>query len=715
MGTRAAPIVTAVGEAAPGFFGTLYGYSVAERSTEGFKDFSSASATRLGGIASTEAFPMLAGGVLAARPTIGYEALSAVERVLPDIQQRAVEGTPITRAGPELISTALPKKSTALIPIKPITIETGRSYIVESTKVVSPQYGDITLSIEKSILNIGREGKISRVSTAEDILISPNQLSAVIDKEYSPRVGTFGITKVTEIVANKDIYGVSGKQYTFDIARSATVYKPEMFDYATPLLSAQRILSEPARAPSTASLKLTPEDIAGITTEYARVYSSEAGFAVTRVERIPASERLKFETGRTTEVTDLGSVPDYLRSGAILESSSRALMEVGVVTKTSVLEGETKTIFDIAAPSEKIHTEMFGPESAIFPSYEAALKSRTIPKETHDIRVIKDIAKESDKYYEELLGGKTVKSKARFDAPRPTTQIVNKRFKSDRSEPTKTGTSQITEADALATEKAKSISVALEQLREPVKKAEPTTEVKSVSRSPIFAEYAPRRTLVLIEEEQLSTALPSGITRPASASLETRGVAMDGSVDRASKSASMSEATQSIKQSVDQLTRIEQATRTSQDRVRTPIDALTQYGGELPKTDVTIKQEQKVFITPFTSTTVTPKTTTETTPKTTPDIMTDISKEVKPDSPPPPPPPPTPIVLPVWNPGQGGYATGTKRYRRKVQIETAAYLPNFVEKESMKFFRAVGKGRIASASPTGKVTVTSYQKKSRRK
>ncbi len=743
-GTRAAPIVAAAGETAPGFFGTLYGYSVSERATLGFKDLGSASATRLGGLASTEVIPMLAGGMIAARPNIGYNTLRNVDKAAPELQQMATSQMSTMRAIPE---TSLKQEYLDLIPVKPITITTGRSFIVESTKVVSPEYGDITLSLERSLLNVGKEGKVSRISTAEDIFISPDQLAALTDTQYTPRTGTFGSTKVTEIIGIKDVYSVSGKQYTFDIGRSATVMKPEAFDYASPFVSAERILSEPARPPVGSSLKLTPEDIASITTEYAKVYSPEGGFAVTRIERIPASERLKFETGKTTEVTDLGSIPDYLKSGAILEERGRSLSEVGVATKTSMLAGETKTGFDIIVPSEAIKSEMFGPSSGILPAYESALKGRTIPKETHEQRLIKDSILKSGVTFEVLYedvskgnkpfveGMKTAEVQKPSPQPKPTTPITSKKFKSSEISSTKQSpeSAQQDMADSMASEKLRSISIALEQLREPVKKsevskkAESAPEVKLSSKNPIFAEYGQRRNPVRMDEgeEVYSSVLPSGMTRPSSGSLKSPISEAFILSERNVISSPASDSMSSLKQSTDKLSEIQKDISSSQNIVRTPASVFDVYRAPASEFGITSEQGQKTSITPFVSTGISSKTITDTitdiTPATTPDIITDIGKINDPPPPIPPPIPqlpPIPIVLPKWSPGQGGYASGSKRYRKKIQVETSGYMPNIVEKESMKFFRAAGNGKIMSSSPSGKVTTIDYSrtvKKSRRK
>ena len=498
---------------------------------------------------------------------------------------------------------------------------------------------------------------------------------------------------MTEIIGTKDVYSVSGKQYTFDTGRSATVMKPEAFDYATPFVSAERILSEPARASRGSSLKLTPEDIASITTEYAKVYSPEGGFAVTRVERIPASERLKFETGRTTEVTDLGNVPEYLKSGAILEASGRSLSEVGVSTKTSMFETETKTGFDIVVPSEAIKTEMFGQSSGLLPSYESALKGRTIPKETHEMRLIRDSVSKGgvtfDVLYEDasktgkpfVEGMKKSEIQKPFQQPKPTTPISNKRFKSEilKSEKQSPESLQQVMEDAVSSEKLRTISIALEQLREPLKKTESakktetTPEKISSTKSPIFAEYGRQRNVVYVDEgEVYSTILPSGIVRPSSGSLEIRGSEISTMTDRiitpSSISRVSSDSISSLKQSTDRLSELQKDISSRQDYVRTPVGISDVYRIPTPKTDITSEQEQKISVTPFVSTGVSPKTITDTitdiTPATTPDIIPDIGKPTSPP-PTPPPPPPIPIVLPKWSPGQGGYASGSKRYRRK--------------------------------------------------
>ena len=212
-----------------------------------------------------------------------------------------------------------------------------------------------------------------------------------------------------------------------------------------------------------------------------------------------------------------------------------------------------------------------------------------------------------------------------------------------------------------------------------------------------------------------------------------------------------SDSVSSLKQSTDRLSELQKDISSSRDYVRTPAGVSDVYRIPTSKTDITSEQEQKISVIPFVSTGVSPKTITDTitdiTPATTPDIIPDIGKPTPPPPTPPPPPPPTPppattpdiipdigkptpppptppppppipIVLPKWSPGQGGYASGSKRYSKKVQIETSGYMPNIIEKESMKFFRAAGNGKIMSSSPLGKIATVDYSrsvKKSRRK
>jgi hypothetical protein len=74
-----------------------------------------------------------------------------------------------------------------------------------------------------------------------------------------------------------------------------------------------------------------------------------------------------------------------------------------------------------------------------------------------------------------------------------------------------------------------------------------------------------------------------------------------------------------------------------------------------------------------------------------------------------------PVTLPSWAPSGGGGGGGSKSPWRKSQKEIFYIGPRPIEAAAKQFFRTVGNKKIASAAPSGGVTVTQYMSKRRKK
>jgi hypothetical protein len=129
--------------------------------------------------------------------------------------------------------------------------------------------------------------------------------------------------------------------------------------------------------------------------------------------------------------------------------------------------------------------------------------------------------------------------------------------------------------------------------------------------------------------------------------------------------------------------------------------------------DTTIKTERGTIITPVVD--ITSRVAQDTKTSQVVEPIQTIKKEII-----------TPPIIPIpgipWLPSGGGGGTGvSRRPKGPRKTEIFSYAPTSLailgieDKKSMRFFRAAGNGKIMSASATGEVTTTQYQRKSRRK
>ena len=363
----------------------------------------------------------------------------------------------------------------------------GTAYDVRTTKAVVPAFGDISVSSERQLFNIGKYGEPKGSSSLELFKVNPDQYAAITGRSYiEGNGGVFGTTEVLKVSKEKHTYP-GGQVRIFDIGKAAHVTSTSdvvinpLFDVGLTseisparISMAENILREPAKRLVKNTPKYTGQDLASSITDYTQMVQALDLTGVSRVLRAPESERLGITTGKSYELKFPGSsdINEYLRNPQMTKDAlSRTLLNVGIGTETKVIGREThvsklttaENLFTLGnGPNEKIGGLMFGDRQLAFGGMGDILKESTIPKDTLEIRKIKAGAKHKEATeYPYFLGGVTKKGLLKRSTPMTNLWKPKKTAPISTPEP-KSGAVAIQKPVASVSEKLGSISHAIE-------------------------------------------------------------------------------------------------------------------------------------------------------------------------------------------------------------------------------------------------------------
>jgi hypothetical protein len=362
----------------------------------------------------------------------------------------------------------------------------GTAYDIRTTKAVVPAFGDISVSSERQLFNIGKYGELKGTSSLEQFKINADRYAAITGRSYIEGEGVFGTTEVLKVSKEKHVYP-SGQTRIFDIGKAAHVTSTTgvainpLFDIGltseispSRISMAENILREPAKRLAKNQPKFTGQDLASTITDYTQMMQAPDLIGVSRVLRAPESERLAITTGKSYELKFPGSldINEYLRNPQMTKDAlSRNLLNVGVGTETKVIGSKTHILklataenlfMTGAGPTERIGGLMFGGKQQAFGRIGDILKETTIPKDTLEIRKIKAGAKYKEATeYPYFLGGVTKKGSIKRSTPM-TNLWKPKKVTPAAAPKSKTGATAIQNSVGLPEEKLGSISYAIE-------------------------------------------------------------------------------------------------------------------------------------------------------------------------------------------------------------------------------------------------------------